>query len=124
MSRKNGKRLVIDLDGTLCEQVDLKNYFTAPPKIDVIKTVNQMWCDGWEVVIYTARGMNTYKGNLVDINKNLRDGTEKWLSENRVCYDELVFGKPFGDVYVDDKGVCLHEFVFSGQSSATLDEED
>jgi len=37
--------------------------------------------------------------------------TEKWLKDNRVCYDELIFGKPAADVYVDDKAVLPEDFA-------------
>jgi uncharacterized HAD superfamily protein len=32
-----------------------------------------------------------------------RDKTEKWLFDNGVSYDELVMGKPYAHMYIDDK---------------------
>lgn len=107
------KTLVIDLDGTLCEQMDSDNYHNAEPKRDVIRVVNQLWTEGWIVVIFTARGMKTCHGDAKLARDKHYTSTVKWLEQNRVCYSRLEFGKPAGDLYVDDKGMSIDDFTKS-----------
>jgi capsule biosynthesis phosphatase len=104
------KKIVVDIDGTLCENTNGKNYPDAPPKFDVIAKVNQYWHAGYHVTIFTARGMNIYSGDLTLIEKNLRPITEAWLLRHGVQYDRLLFGKPPSDMYIDDKGITPDEF--------------
>lgn len=103
-------KIVIDLDGTLCSQEDSETYHLAKPHIDVIKKLNELWTTGCEVLIFTARGMNTCDGSLPQIEARYREMTEEWLKKNRVCYDSLLFGKPSADYYVDDKSMLPLEF--------------
>lgn len=108
------KTLVVDLDGTLCEQTPGgAEYLYAEPKRETIRKVNSLKESGWRVVIHTARGMNRCDGCLEEIERLFRQMTEWWLTENDVKYDELVFGKPAGDLYVDDKGMGADEFTAS-----------
>lgn len=105
------KKIVIDLDGTLCTQESTGTYQLAKPKLDMIKRVNELWTEGWTVLIFTARGMNTFDGDIEKIESNYRELTENWLKENRVCYNKLQFGKPSGDYYVDDKCLTFADFL-------------
>lgn len=102
---------VIDLDGTICTQETYSTYQNAKPKKEVIKKINSLWTDGHKIVIFTARGMNTHDGQVEMVEQNLRQITTKWLDDNRVCYDELVFGKPPAYKYVDDKAMRPDEFL-------------
>jgi capsule biosynthesis phosphatase len=105
------RTLVIDLDGTICTQRDSASYQQAKPFPEVILKINTLWTRGWRIVIHTARGMKTYCGDVQTIERVYRAMTEEWLRKNRVLYDELIFGKPAGDMYVDDKGVSPDKFV-------------
>lgn len=110
---KNMKRLVIDLDGTLCEQKTFETYYEALPKKEVIEKLREYALAGWHITIFTARGMNTLQGNVSAIKKHLSYQTKKWLKENNVPYHRLRFGKPPADKYIDDKGESIDEFVSS-----------
>ena len=55
------------------------------------------------ILIFTARGMTTYKENLSIIEKKIRPMTENQLKTWGVKYHKLILGKPSYDVYVDDK---------------------
>lgn len=109
--RRGRKLLVVDIDGTICEDTKGKNYVDPAPLTEVIRRVNDFWTMGWHVTIFTARGMRTYEGDLELIEANFRKITEDWLKANRVCYDELRFGKPPADLYVEDKGVVPATFA-------------
>lgn len=105
------KTVVMDLDGTICTQKTFQDYHLALPIQDVIDKVNKLWMSGWDVIIYTARGMNSLEGNVSLIERQLGPMTEKWLKDNRVCYTKLIFGKYPADVFVDDRGLKPDEFV-------------
>lgn len=100
----------MDLDGTICTQMPSGQYADAKPIPEVIKKVNELWAAGCDIIIFTARGMDSLKGDVNQIEHRWRGVTEKWLLDNRVCYNKLMFGKPLGDYYVDDKGMRPDEF--------------
>ena len=101
----------MDLDGTVCTQENSDTYHLAKPLIQTVKKINCLYADGHRIVIFTARGMVTCDGDVSQIEGAYREMTEKWLNDNRVCYDELIFGKPAGDYYVDDKSLTPDKFV-------------
>jgi capsule biosynthesis phosphatase len=104
--------LVIDLDGTLCEQTAGGDaYWDAKPKQEVIDKVNQLFDEGWHITIYTARGMRTCKNDVERVNSLYRKKTIDWLIKNGVWFSDLIMGKPAGDIYVDDRGMRPDEFV-------------
>lgn len=105
------KKLVLDLDNTLCSQEHSDTYAFAAPRKEVILSVNQFHRQGGFVVIHTARGMETFGGDVPLIEKRYRVMTENWLQNAGVEYDQLIFGKPSGDYYVDDKGMSIEDFV-------------
>jgi len=107
------RTLVVDLDGTICNQTKGGDaYFDAIPIRDVVDRINKLKdLGGWTVIIHTARGMNLYNWNTTRIELEYRAKTEKWLKDNKVQYDKLVFGKPPGDMYVDDKGMHIETFL-------------
>lgn len=118
------KTYVFDLDGTICEVADpgtygekrsvadiLNTILSVKPRKDVIERINRLWGEGHDIIIHTARGMRTFSGDVAAIEMTYRPSTEEWLRNNRVCYNKLIFGKPLGDMYVDDKGLRPEEFV-------------
>jgi len=106
----NGKRLVVDLDGTICRQVSSDKYHLAAPIADVIRKVNAFYDAGWHVTVFTARGMATYGDHYAAWTAH-GPMTERWLTDNGVKFDQLLFGKPAGDIYVDDRGLTPQFFV-------------
>ena len=105
-------RAVFDLDDTISVHKN-RDYKNAEPINAVIDKMRSMKKDGWEIVIYSARGQISCNGDLEKIEKNNRDIVEEWLRKHDVPYDELLFGKPIGDIYIDDKGMSLGEFLES-----------
>lgn len=104
--------LVFDLDGTLCEQTaGGEGYFSAEPIQPMIDILNKEKSNGKSIIIYTARGMNLYNWNVTRIELEYRTKTEAWLRDHGVKYDVLVFGKPPGDLYIDDKGMHVESFL-------------
>lgn len=103
-------RAVFDLDDTICVHKN-RDYPNAKPITAVIEKMHKMKNDGWEIVVYTARGQVSCKGNIELIEKKNRTVVEEWLKKNDVPCDELIFGKPLGDLYIDDKGMSLEDFL-------------
>jgi len=106
--------LVVDIDGTLCELTRSgSSYLLAAPKRDIIDKVNQFWLQGVRIILFTARGMRTFGGNIAEIEAYHRPILESWLNINGVCYDELHFGKPwYGKTYyLDDHALTLDQFL-------------
>jgi len=108
------RRIVMDLDGTMCNSMGFDDYSKVKTIPDVIAKVNDLYEKRWHVTVHTARGMNTYKGDIEAVEKNLRTITEEWLDKNGVKYDVLLMGKPAADVYVDDKSIQPFAFACSG----------
>ena len=55
-------RIVIDLDGTICElKKPNQRYEDVLPKDGAIQIINQLKKEGHEIIIYTARNMKTLK---------------------------------------------------------------
>lgn len=103
-------RAVFDLDDTICVHKN-RDYVNAEPIIPTIEKMRLMKKEGWEIVIYTARGQVSCKGDITEIERRNRSVVEEWLKRNDVPYDTLLFGKPLGDLYVDDKGFSLTDFL-------------
>ena len=84
----------IDIDGTICTNTD-GNYEEAIPYKERIDLINNLHSEGNKITFFTARGTTT--------GINWRTLTEKQLHKWGVNYDELLFGKPEADKYIDDK---------------------
>jgi len=105
-------KYVFDLDGTLCYNTD-GLYKNAKPMLERIKVVNDLYDDGNEIIILTARGMGRYNNNSKKAYDEFHYLTEQQLKSWNVKYHELFLGKPSGDIYVDDKGEKDEDFFNS-----------
>jgi capsule biosynthesis phosphatase len=120
---------VIDIDDTLCKTETIngkRDYSTSIPFPDMIWRVNSFHEQGHKIILFTARQVNTYKGDIDLIHKHTKPVLEKWLKDHKVKYDELIFGKPWGEnvVYVDDKALTTTQFLrlpITDETSKTKD---
>ncbi len=106
------KTFVIDIDGTICTQ-NGSNYQDAEPIFEVIEIANNLFKEGHRIVYFTARGTTTGI-DWTDLTKNqlLRWG---------VLHTSLIMGKPFGDFYIDDKGLSISNFLnYKGEENSKL----
>lgn len=100
------KRFCFDLDGTLCRsREENQEYKDVEPIKGMCALVRRLKCSGHYIIIYTARNMVTFDGNVGKIIKHQVPIIQEWLKKHDVPYDELVVGKPHADYFVDDKGV-------------------
>lgn len=107
--------LVVDIDGTLCgiKTAD-QSYADLIPDQAMLVKLREYQAKGYRVLLFTARNMNTYKGNLVLINKHTAPVLLEWLAKWEVPYDEILFGKPWPrkkGFYIDDRSVRPDEFL-------------
>ena len=90
------KTYCFDIDGTLCTNTEGK-YEEASPFPERIAIVNSFYEKGNHITLFTARRSTT----KID----WREITEKQLKKWNVKYHELVFGKPYYDIYIGDKAI-------------------
>lgn len=97
------KTYCFDLDGTLCTNTE-GDYEAARPFPWAVERVNALARAGHRIVIFTARGTTT--------SIDWRPLTERQLADWGVAYDQLILGKPYGDVYIDDKALHADAWRF------------
>ena len=101
------KIIAFDLDDVLCyrtaEAGKINKYHSCKPIEPMIKIANQCYDEGNTVIVYTARGMTGFKGNVSDIYTNLYELTLNQLDVWGVKYHQLVMGKLHYDLLIDDK---------------------
>ena len=93
---KQLRRIVVDIDGTICTTEPNGEYAAKRPIPRIIEKVNRLRAAGVHVIYFTARGTTT--------GIDWRELTDRRFKTWGVQYDELVFGKPEGDLYIDDRG--------------------
>ena len=99
-------RIVFDLDGVICElKKPSESYSEVSPKKKVIQKMRNLKDHGHYLIIHTGRHMRTCNGDVTKVIEKIGKITEEWLDKWNVPYDELVFGKPYADIYIDDLGV-------------------
>lgn len=108
--------LVFDVDGTICRETDDDgnlyhplgvSYSDRPPYPFAVKAINDLYDQGYEIVLFTARYM--HKENQSQLNSHSRGYSElvKWCEKWGINYSRLVFGKPSGQLYIDNHGFRL-----------------
>ncbi|WP_018344827.1 hypothetical protein [Cytophaga aurantiaca] len=107
------KKLIVDLDDTICytEKSDYKN---AAPNTSFINKLKEYKDSGFEITIHTSRNVRTFSGNVGKINVHTLPIILDWLKEHDVPFDEVVVGKPwcgFEGFYIDDKSIRPSEFL-------------
>lgn len=103
------KRICFDLDETLCTGYP---YEVAKPFDDAAEILQMLKEKGYTIIIQTARGMGRSSGNIGLAVNEIALLTLSQLKEWQFVYDEIYFGKPSADIYVDDKSCSsLKELV-------------
>ena len=99
-------RFVFDLDNTLVTHPRVHgDYSTCEPKDRNVQLVQELSAAGHYIIIWTARRMRTHKANVGAVIKDVGLITLQSLAKCGIPYDELHFGKPNADLYVDDLAV-------------------
>jgi capsule biosynthesis phosphatase len=99
-------RIVIDLDGTICPiKQQNETYSDLKPLPNAVERIRQLRAEGHYIIIQTARHMKTCEGNLGLVMQKIGKITLDWLEKYGIEYDEIYFGKPNADVYIDDRAL-------------------
>lgn len=107
------KRLIIDLDDTICKTAN-GDYANAVPISGMIEKMGEYKAAGFEIAIHTSRNVRTYDGNIGKISAHTLPVIIDWLRRHGVPYDEVYVGKPWcghEGFYVDDRAVRPSEFL-------------
>jgi dTDP-glucose pyrophosphorylase len=97
-------RWVFDLDETLVTRPEVVgDYLTCKPIANMVEFVNKLYDQGHHIIIHTARHMLTCDGDVNMVKHRIGQKTRDSLYMMGIQHHELIFGKPYGDIYVDDK---------------------
>ena len=95
--------IYVDIDETICETPENRDYSLATPIEKNIDQINEIYeMEDYHIVYWTARG----SGTGID----WREVTEKQFEEWGVKYHELKLGKPHYDLFIDDKSINSVQF--------------
>ena len=94
-------KICFDIDGTICTNTN-GEYAKAEPFPVRIEIIQTLISEGYEIIFCTARGSET--------GIDWRELTQTQLETWGLPSDNLYFGKPSADQYVDDKGI--NDLVF------------
>lgn len=103
-------RVCFDLDNTLVTFPKRKDDYTSvEPITQNIAFLRYLKELGHTIIVYTARRMNTHAGNtgkvLCDIGKLTFDTLDRF----QIPFDEIYFGKPNADIYIDDLALNCYD---------------
>ncbi|MFW6310887.1 MAG: hypothetical protein ACOC1K_01500 [Nanoarchaeota archaeon] len=109
---------VIDLDNTICrtpkhKDSSIYNYRRSVPVKNVKRTINELYSAGNKIIIFTSRGMRTFKEDFLEIEKTVLPGIKEFLNKNEILYHEIRIGKPWGEdvYYIDDRCLTINQFL-------------
>ncbi|EPB5648973.1 capsular biosynthesis protein [Citrobacter braakii] len=109
------KSIVFDVDGTLCPiRKPDEDYSELEPFEEMISLLREYKSKGFYIILYSARNMNTFQGNVGRIAAVTGKQLMEWLERHDIPYDEMHLGKPWpgrGGFYVDDKSIRPDEFL-------------
>ena len=99
------KIICFDIDNVICKTNNTKNYSKSVPIKKNIKVINEAYNNGFNIILYTARYMGRYNGNVSKVKKHIKPFTLKQLKKWGVKYHKIYFGKPSFDLFIDDKSL-------------------
>lgn len=114
-------RICFDLDGVICTlRQEGESYSDVRPLPGARETMQRLRDDGHTLIIHTARHMKTCGGNVGLVLARQGQVTLEWLARHDIPYDEIVFGKPYAHVYVDDNGFRFTDWETLGKAGEGL----
>jgi CMP-N,N'-diacetyllegionaminic acid synthase len=89
------KTFCFDIDGVIATLTLENDYTQADPRWEIIGLIRRLHKAGHRIILFTARGTTTG----IDWRSLTMDQLSRW----DVPFDELRFGKPAADFYIDDR---------------------
>jgi capsule biosynthesis phosphatase len=113
-------RICIDLDGVICQlRRPGQQYADLEPVPGAVEKLRALRAAGHYLIVCTARHMKTCGGNVGQVVARQGAVTLEWLARQGIEYDEIHFGKPHADVYIDDNAVRFDGWTtISGDGSS------
>lgn len=91
-----------DIDNVICK-TQKSDYKNSKPINKNIKFINNLYLKGFYIKVFTSRFMGRNNENVSKAKKQGYEFTAKQLKKWGLKYNELIFGKPSYDIFVDDK---------------------
>lgn len=99
-------RICFDIDNTLVSEPRIPaDYSSVEPISKNIKFLRYLRSQGHVIILQTARRMKTHSGNVGRLVADIGRVTFETLDKFEIPFDEIYFGKPYADFYIDDKGI-------------------
>ena len=113
--------ICIDLDGVVASfKSDGQTYADVQPIPGAVEKLRNFRAHGHRIILYTARHMKTCEGNVGRVIAKVGGITLDWLSRHGIPYDEIYFGKPWADVYIDDNAFRVGSWDDISDDGASL----
>jgi capsule biosynthesis phosphatase len=114
-------RICLDLDGVICQLRRAgQEYADLEPVPGAIEKLHALRASGHYIIIATARHMKTCDGNVGKVVARLGATTLDWLAQHGVEFDEIHFGKPHADIYIDDNAMRFEGWEPIAADGSTL----
>lgn len=91
-------KIIIDLDGTICTEEKTYSRSMATLLPGARESLLKFKQEGYIIIIFSARSWAEY------------EMTYDWLLRNSVPFDQLVLGKPQGDIWIDDRAIGFNNW--------------
>lgn len=99
-------RICIDLDGVVCKlKQPGQTYADLDPVPGAVERLRSLRQAGHYIILFTARHMKTCGANVGMVLARQGKMTLDWLERHGIEFDEIHFGKPHADVYLDDNAM-------------------
>lgn len=99
-------RICFDIDNTLVSEPKIPaDYSSVEPISRNIEFLRYLKSQGHVIILQTARRMKTHSGNVGRLVADIGRVTFETLDKFEIPFDEIYFGKPYADFYIDDKGI-------------------
>jgi len=104
------KTIVCDVDHTILFTKD-RDYENSIPNKPVCDKLREAYESGWEIILFTARGMGRSNGDIESVREEVTREIKSFCSRFDVPYSQIILGKPWAAMYIDDKGLRPDEFA-------------
>lgn len=99
-------KICIDLDGTICAlRRPGEGYADVLPLPGAVEKLRALKAAGHYLIVMTARHMATCQSNVGLVVARQGKTLFDWLERHAVPFDEVWFGKPHADIYIDDNAL-------------------
>jgi hypothetical protein len=104
------RRIVVDLDNTLVTYPrKYGDYSTVEFRPEILRWLQYVQSKGAILILSTARRSETHKGNVGKIIADIGQTVFQSIQDSGLKFEEIHFGKAYGDIYLDDRGYNPNE---------------